>query len=70
MLQNQHAVSVGKKSVPFPDSFQIGFHDQFLARESADKHQQRALRQMEIRDQGVHLLAYFLRTDENRCFLV
>ena len=41
MLQNQHAVSVGKKSVPFPDSFQIGFHDQFLARESADKHQQR-----------------------------
>ena len=45
--------------------FQIGFHDQFSSRKSADKHQQRALRQMEIRDQGVHHLVVVGRIDED-----
>src|SRR2546427_13285654 len=51
--RNQHAIPKAVKAVALADRLGIGGEDPLLARERADQHQQRALREMKVRDDGV-----------------
>src|ERR1044071_1205986 len=63
-LPNEHAVAVTEKPVPLAHRFTVSFQNQFPTRERAHEHQQRGLRQMEIRQQRVHHAKLERRTDE------
>ena len=48
---NQHAVPIAEEAIALTDRLLIRLHHQLLACECADKHDERGLRQMEIREQ-------------------
>src|SRR5207249_1177716 len=49
----QHAVAKAVKAVALPDRLRVGGENSLPAREGADQHQQRALREMEVRDHRI-----------------
>src|SRR5438093_583954 len=51
--RNQHAVAKAIKAVALPDRLRVGGENSLPAREGADQHQQRALREMEVRDHRI-----------------
>ena len=65
MLQNQHAVAVAVESVFLLHGLAVGFEDELAGRHGTDKHEQGALRQMEIREQGINRAELIGRVEEN-----
>jgi len=52
-LDNEHAVAVGEKTVFFFDGFGVGFEDELAVGKGGDKHDEGALREMKICQEGI-----------------
>ena len=64
---DEHRVSEAEEAVLFLYSFAVNVQRRLAPHEGADKHQQSALRQVEIGNQGIHRLNFLAGIDENRC---
>jgi hypothetical protein len=62
---DQHAIPVAEEAVALANGFSVGLHGQFFARKGADEHDERGLRQVEIRQQSVGDFELETGMDEN-----
>ena len=69
-LNNQHAIAVGEEAVFFFDGFGVGLEDEVAVRKGGDEHDQGALREVEVGEEGVDDFKLVGRVDENIGFSV
>ena len=64
-LNNQHTISVGKEAVFFFDGFGVGLEDEVAVGKGGDEHDQRALREVKIGEEGVDNLKVIWRVNKD-----
>ena len=64
-LKNDHGIPEREKAVPLSDSFRISCQNSFSSGERRDQHNERALGQVEVRDETVHELKRIAGIDKD-----
>ena len=64
-LYNQHCVAKTEKTISLLNRHSVGIHCIFVSAESRDQHDQRAFRQVEVRDQTINCAELITWVDKN-----